>query len=684
MSDLIFELGCEELPASAVQRAVAQLASLVQGGLAEKSISFGSVETYATPRRLIVSISDVADVQPDESKRMRGPALRAAFDENGNPSKALEGFCRGQGVDPSTIEKDDEYVWVTKHIQGRKTSEVLAELLPSAIRGLTFDKTMRWGSSRMRFARPIRWILAVFGGSVVEFEIETVKSGKTSRGHRFMSPGDFEALNLSQLLAGLRERFVEPDAARREAIIREESMKVSNGGAQMSEALVDENVHLTEWPIAHLGEFKPDFISLPTPVLITAMAKHEKFFPVRDSDGKIMNKFVSIRNGGEMDAVKRGNEWVLNNRFNDAQFFYDEDSHHNLDHFLDKTSAITFQEKLGTVRERADRLSKLAVKIAEATGANADEIEYARVAGLYAKADLSTGLVSELASLQGIIGGEYARKEGFSDAVCWAIATQYDLGLNPTPECEGGRTAVRLVIADQLDKLAGFLGIGLVPTGTTDPFGLRRAATTLIEAAWSWPTAFPAYDSLFEAALDLYPGADREGAKSSLAAIFSQRLESLLTAERHDIREAALTEDALFNPRLVKLRVAILNQISGDASFIQAATRPLNIVSAAVKKGDWTPGSPVADPASLQSEEGAELLKAVRSAAPSISEAFSEESADKAAQIFAGLKDPINKFFDTTMVNVDDAGVRNARLQMLAEAGNLLSMTGDLTKLVIE
>ncbi|RYG41468.1 glycine--tRNA ligase subunit beta, partial [bacterium] len=466
----------------------------------------------------------------------------AAFNPDGTPSKALEGYCRKNGVDPADVENDGQYVWVTKRIAGKMAGEILVEALPRAIRGLSFEKSMRWGASRMRFARPIRWILASFNGGLIPFEIEGVQSGQESRGHRFYAPEPFPATHGFELMDGLRKRFVEPDPEERRKVILEQAPQVAGGTLDLPEALVDENVHLTEWPTAIRGEFPASFLELPEPVLVTAMAKHERMFPVRDGAGKLTNAFVFIRNSGEDDTVRRGSEWVLNARFNDARFFFDEDKKKTLDDFLAATETIVFQEKLGTVRKRADRLAKLAAFVAETTGGSPAEAAMAAKAGLYAKADLATGLVGELTSLQGVIGSEYARREGFEEAVIEAMASQY------APDRAESATAVRLLIADGLDKLAGYLGLGLEPTGSSDPYGLRRAATVLIEAAWSWPGAMPAYDQLFDKALSLYEeqgvALDARGAHNALWDLFGARYGALLPDVRHDVLEAALARES--------------------------------------------------------------------------------------------------------------------------------------------
>ncbi len=687
MPDLLLELGCEELPAGFVQKAFEDLARNVEAGLREAEVPFEPGEgPIGTPRRLIVHFRNLADRQPDREKEQRGPSIAAAFDADGKPTKALEGFCRGQGVDPSEVKKEGEYVWVRKAILGRPTLEILAEILPAAIRSLTFEKSMRWGAARMRFARPIRWILASLGGKVVPFEIETVASGLTSRGHRFDHPEAFQAQTYDELIDGLIARKVEPDPAEREKRIREGAVIIAAGEPEIPSALLTENVFLTEWPTPIEGQFKEAYLELPEAVLVTAMAKHEKMFPVRGRDGKLVNRFVFVRNSGEDAAVRAGTEWVLNARFNDAKFFYDEDRKHTLADFLAKTEGILFQEKLGTVRRRADRLAALAAEVATYTGADEAEAELARQAGLYAKADLATGLVSELASLQGIVGGEYARREGFPEAVCQAIAGQYDLAKIGAPKGAADRTTVRLAVADQLDKLAGYLGIGLIPSGSSDPYGLRRAATLLIEAAWAWPEWMPSYAAfLFPAALRGYAeqstAVDETKAKAAFEEVMAARYESLLGEERPDHIEATKAWAAA--PQDARGRLKVLKLLAVDREFVQTATRPLNILAAAREKGLLsTPVEGWED--RLDSETGAALLASVRSARTELAGASVAMDAPRSAKALKALQAPIHAFFEATMIMAEDATVRAARLALVRETSEALLFGGDFAKVVLE
>lgn len=689
MPDLLFELGCEELPASFVERASQDLRKEVSDRLLGAGMEFGKTEVYCTPRRLILSIEGLPEKQADQSVEQRGPSESAAY-QNGVASKALEGFCRGQQVDVKDVELRDGYVWVTKHVAGLKTTELLQTVLPDSIRALTFDKTMRWGQSRMRFARPIRWILAVFGGELVPFSVEDVVSGTTSRGHRFMNPEPFEALNCASLLSELRTRMVEPDPSIREKVIREQAVAVASGQPDLPAGLVDENVFLTEWPMAHEGEFSAAFENLPESVLVTAMAKHERFFPVRNADGKLIPKFVSIRNNGEEDSVKAGNEWVLNARFNDAQFFFDEDKKKSLDEFYELTERMLFQDKLGTVKQRAGRLSLLANTLARETGGSDEDQKNASLAAHYAKADLASGLVGELSSLQGVIGGEYARREGMADAICDAIGCQYDHSKAKALQGSSKRTALTLILADHLDKLTGFLGMGIVPKGSSDPFGLRRSATVLIESAWMWDGLLPSFEKWIDLAADGYASQgieiDAVSVREKLVTIFVGRYEALMSDLKHDVFASATdsaSPEQILNPKLIRTRAQAMAVLDKDHSLIQTMVRPINILSAAMKKGNLELPDAL-NVESLHSDSGALLAEKVASSKVEVERALDREESEILVDELKKLSGSIYEFFEGTMIMDEDATVRMHRLKLVSETTDVILSVGDFTKIVIE
>jgi glycyl-tRNA synthetase beta chain len=690
MSEFLLEVGCEELPASFVEKAVLDLAKSLVKSFDELGLAHSDPVTFATPRRLIVSFNEVQARQEDSQKEQRGPSVKAAFNEAGEPLPALIGFCKSQGIDVKDLRNDGQYVWVTKHISGRTSDAILNEILPELILGLTFEKSMRWGISRAKFARPIRWILATMGGKSLNFSVENVHSGIESRGHRFYAPESFEASSLDQLITRLRQRRVEPDASIRRQAILDQTHKIAPGKAQISEELLEENTYLCEWPTAIVGSFPESFLELPDPVLVTAMAKHERMFPVRDENGKLTRNFVFIRNSGEDDTVRRGTEWVLGARFNDAKFFYEADKTLTLEDFLAKTEGVVFQAQLGTVRQRISRLEGLAENVALMTGASDDEVQLARSTARLAKVDLATGLVSELSSLQGIIGGEYARREGQPEAVSIAISHQYDLKNLDATTVEG-RTAIRFVIADQLDKLAGYLGLGLEPTGSSDPFGLRRAVTILIDCAERWTGHVPAYDQLLEQALAEYLKQNFQlaeaGAYAAICDIFAGRYPALFTQYRRDILDAAMMKEMrweLTMPRNVRFRSELLTKLVSDETLVQTATRPMNIVAAARKKKvDYAWEDPLAktDPSKLESAEGVALHKMLKQQEDEIFVTAREENSARLEQLVRGLIPLINAFFENTMVMADDEVVRYHRLSLAHATSLQLLAAGDFTKI---
>jgi glycyl-tRNA synthetase beta chain len=717
MAELLLELGCEELPASFVKKAYEQLEDEITSRLRAEGIDYKRSQSMGTPRRLIVQVQDVEPKQPDTLKVQKGPSLQAAYDAEGNPTKALLGFCRSQGAELDEISQKEGYVWLSKNVPGKPTQELLLEILPAAIKSLTFEKTMRWGSSRMRFARPIRWILACYDRQPIPFTLENIQAGLQSRGHRFMAPAPFEARSFEELLTKLRENYVEPDPLEREKRIRKKILEVSSGTPELTDSLVFENVFLTEWPSALEGNFPEEYLELPPDVLATSMIKHQRFFPVRNTEGKLLNKFISIRNGGVEDVVRAGNEWVLVTRFKDANFFYQQDVQKSFSYFLEQTARISFQEKLGSIRERATRLGILCEYVASLEKAPHEDRTLAGEAGLYCKADLSTGLVMELPELQGIIGGEYAKREGFADPICQAIRTHYDLA--QVLQCAQNRQSPNLIpaytlIADQVDKLVGYLGLDLAPTGSSDPFGLRRSATFLIlvDSVRRHPSV--SYLDLFEKALETYESQGHPITRTSvlqhLEPLFLSRYKALLRldtesnityedpfrakreGENHELSaellDAAFSEISLrqlLDPSAVLMRLRLLHECMSHKHYteiILAATRTINIVQAARKKEisvdiegkTWSPQD-------LQSEEGVRLYDIFQSSKDLFRKAAEQKDACQFLEVLRHFEQPIHAFFESTLIMVDEEKTRHARLSLLAQICEYLFLAGDFSRL---
>lgn len=674
MPTLLLEIGVEELPASMVESASQQLLEGVCDAVREAGLGDATGATrYATPRRLIVFVPDVSERQEDRNERKRGPSAAAAY-KDGEPTPALQGFARGAGVDAGAVEVEGDYVWANVTIVGKPATAALGESLAAAARGISFDKTMRWGVGRTRFSRPIRWIVALLDGEVVPFSIETVSSGRLSRGHRFLSPEEF-AVNPSRFLEDLRERFVEPETSVRRDLISAKSRELSPN-AVISDELLDENTNLTEWPMPLVGAFRDEFLKLPKSVLVTAMAKHERFFPV-EVDGAVTTQFVSVTNAGDPDTVRAGNEWVLNARLNDALFFYEEDSRKTIEDFWEATDRIVFQDKLGTIKQRTERLANLAEYIATWWGLDAGVIEgfslkdlsnpyrcpSAREAGRLSKADLSTGLVSELPSLQGNVGAEYARKQGFPEDVCRAIELHYSHSED--------ELANAVMCADQADRLAGYLGIGEAPSGSSDPYALRKAATMLMQVQkndvphWVRMAAEQYEEQGFE--LGNY--------SEPLQELLYGRFQALHPDIPYDAL-AATWQDGLNEPTSEFLeRARVLAQLSSDIEFVRSAKRPGNIVEAAGKKG-LRVGEDVDSSLHEYDEERA------------LYEAYSEFATagdlDGYVNRLRRLKPLIDAYFDKVMVMVDDEKLRANRLWLLDGVNGLFQRVGDFSKIVIE
>ena len=437
-----------------------------------------------TPRRIFALVKNVSGRQPDETKQARGPALRVAFDEAGNPTKALQGFCRGQGVDPVQVERRDEYVWVTVTTLGRKTQAVLADLMPELIAKLSFGKTMRWHSDGVTFPRPLRWIVALYGDQVIPFTYARALSGRVSRGLRPDKSPEIEIATASDYLSQMEKAGILVDReTRREAIWKMVAERAEDAGGRVKEDpdLLDEVTDLVEAPHALGGAFDKKHLVLPSEVLVGVMKKHQRYFPVFDPNGHLMPCFITVSNGkpGDPALVIRGNEGVVRARYADAEFFFKEDTQKKLEEYLPRLGTLTFQEKLGSMRDKSQRIEKLVVDLADDLGLTGEDLATTVRAAALCKADLATGMVVEMTSLQGVIGRYYALASGESEAVAAAIEDHYHPrypGDSVAETCPG----LAVSIADRLDSLAGLFGVGIKPRSTADPYGLRRDALGLL------------------------------------------------------------------------------------------------------------------------------------------------------------------------------------------------------------
>jgi glycyl-tRNA synthetase beta chain len=721
MPDLILEVGTEEMPAGAIENALAQLKTSVEKGLEEARLSASAVEVCGTPRRLIVKASGVPAQQADQQREVKGPAKSAAYDASGNPTGAAIGFAKKQGIDVQALEivstLQGDYVLARVNDIGKPATEVLGPLLAEAVKGLYFPKMMRWGTGAIRFVRPVRWVLCLLDTDVVPMEFGGVESGRRSRGHRFLAPSEFEVWQAGELLEKLRSASVLTDPEERRDNIRQQAnelAKDAGGSIPWDEGLLDENTWLVEYPTALLGSFAEEYLSLPRPVLVTAMKKHQRFFPVEGPDGALLPNFIAIRNGGDahLDIVRDGDERVLTARFSDASYFYKQDQNISLDDMATQLGRLIFQEKLGTIAQKRERLILLVEALADSLGLNAQEKQSAIRAAELCKADLVSHMVIELPSLQGVMGREYALAAGEDATVANAIAQHY-LPRSASDSIPDSRLGALLALADRLDTLVGYVGVGILPSGSSDPYGLRRAAQGVVQLLASDKDA-PSLVEMQAQATGGYKevnGLDipLEQLSSDLSVLFNQRLTATLEEKgvRYDLIDSALLGGAPYSGVAYGTirRGEAIQSLSENPEFIptvQAAARVANIL----RSQDAGPS----EPETFQGDNSRSAERALNAfedhsrkinlnmledgSERELYDAAHQRVADVARRaagfdysaLFAELtklNPSVNQFFDDVMVMVEDEAVRKNRLSLLAFVDSLYKTLADFTKVVV-
>ena len=715
MEKLLFEIGTEEIPAKFMPGILKQLKELAAAKMQELRIPFEDITVYGTPRRMAFIAGGVAETQADVVIEAKGPSVKIAY-VSGAPSKAAQGFARGQGVDVKDLVVRDNYVYAVKHLAGQPVVELLPGLLMDILTSLSFPKTMRWADYEFRFVRPIRWMVALFGDQIIPVEICGVKSGKFSMGHRFMqqslkaaaeSQGLLSAAlskvgnKVYSALAGVKgaveipsagdykkvmyDNFVMVDQDERRALILQQikDLAAQNGGeAEINEDLLEEVNYLVEWPTALCGKFEEKFLSLPKECIITPMREHQRYFPVLDEDGNLLNKFITVRNGGSehLDIVTHGNERVLRARLSDAEFFFNEDRATKLEDRLEKLKTVSFQEGLGNMYDKSERLVKMAEMLRFAINTPVDEEELRRCA-LLCKTDLVTGMVIEFTELQGVMGREYALLDGEKPEVATGIFEHY------LPRFAGdalpATTIGRIVgIGDKLDNICATFSRGLAPTGSQDPYALRRQAlgviNILLDANYHISLAKIIAGTLY--LLDIKP---EETGKlvPQIMEFFKQRLRNLLMDQdiRYDVIDAVFADKR--NDDMVDLAV----RCKALAAYVEAGNaEPLVQVSVRVSNLCKKIEKEVAISGALFKDESENKLHEVVAA---VSKEIIPEIVlyNYAAVLKAGEKviEPVNTFFDNVMVMDEDENVKNNRLAMLEEVRGIVNAVGDLSLLVL-
>jgi glycyl-tRNA synthetase beta chain len=683
--ELLFEIGTEEIPSGYLPPALEELKAAASRLLAEQRLAFTDIRTLGTPRRLVLFADGLPERQADARREVVGPPKAAAFDAEGKPTRAAEGFARAQGVAVEALQvralERGEYLLAVQEERGARTADVLAGLLPKLLAALSFPKFMRWGEGTLRFVRPIRWLLAIYDGRVVPFEIDGLKTGGKTYGHRFLAPRGVRVRSFREYLEILEDRFVIADPARRRELVRTQAAEAAaavEGRPVLDDALVEAVADLVEFPTAVCGAFKPEYLELPREVIVTPMQKHQRYFPMVDAAGNLLPHFVAVSNmrAKDMGLILQGNERVLRARLNDAEFFFREDRKRPLAERLPELRQIIFQEKLGSVADKAQRLQRLAGWIAAQVDPAARPS--AERAALLCKADLPTAMVKEFPNLQGIMGREYARLSGEAPEVCQAIEEHY------LPRFAGDRlppsgAGATVALADRLDSIVGCFGIGLVPTGSEDPYALRRAALgvvqTVLQRGWHLPLdeAVACAQAGFGDAGGLKAEATRQAVleflRSRTQAVLAERglpgdvIDAVLSAGSNDIADVARRADAL----------GVLRR---EADFAELATAFRRVVGIIPRGFD----RPVETTRLVEGAERALYAQTVELKGE-VERLVAARDYLGALRRIAALRPVVDMFFEEVLVIGPDEGLTQNRFALLKTVGNLFARIADFTKI---
>lgn len=686
--DLLLEIGVEELPSGYMRGIIAELNNSASKMLDDARIACGAVNIYATPRRLVIYIKDVAEKQKNSLIENRGPKKNIAFDENGEPTKATLGFARGQGVEISDLEIRDvggvEYLFASKTEKGALTFEVLPELLSKLITNINFPKSMRWAYYQLRFARPIRWILALYGEQVPPFSIENIDSSNYTYGHRFLSNGALEVKDTAEYFTILANNYVILDQDKRSAMIKEQvaSVAAKAGGVPMENLdLLEEVTYLVEYPTAFYGEFSPSYLQVPVEVLTTSMIEHQRYFPVFDAQGKLLNGFIGIRNGTDasIELVQAGNERVLKARLEDALFFWDEDTKTPLARLGEKLADVLFHEKLGSIADKVKRLEKLTLFIG-AEYKLSDE-EKLRAAVNLCKADLVSNMVYEFPELQGIMGRYYALKGGEDEEVANAIFEHY------LPRFAGDalpqtNTGIVLSLAEKLDNIVGSFAIGIKPTGSHDPYALRRQAIGLVNIILGAKLELNLPDILHYAYHALPADNLTNDSNNTVSEVYDfilQRLKGLLLERglSHDVIDAVL---AIPNNNINEIvaKIGFLQDFKAS-NYFEDFMVVFNRANNLSKK--WS--SVLIEEKHLIDVSEIKLYKAFISEKNKVVNLFATGEYEAGLVLLANLRTNIDEFFDSVMVMVEDENLKAARLSLLKAIANLCLQVADFNKIIV-
>ncbi len=688
----LLEIGSEELPSHHVSSTIKHLKETTPKVLADLRLSHGDIEVLVTPRRQAVLIKEVAPQQEDMESVARGPSAKIAFDADGNPTKAALGFARGKGVDVSALEIRDmdggQYVVATIRTAGRSAPEVLAEALPDLIRSIPFGRSMRWLASaqvgeqiaKTTYSRPIRWLVALLGDSIIPFEYAGITSGRTTRGLRPEGSPEIELNRANSYREIMQTNRIMVDSAERRAEIKKQLSAIAaqaEGHVPDDPDLLEEVTHLLEQPTAFLGNFEEKYLALPKPVLITVMKKHQRYFPLIKADGSLLPYFIGVRNGGRdnLDRVQQGNEGVLRARYADADFFFKADTEQPLEEFLPRLDTLTFQKELGSMLDKSKRLERLAPQIGQRLQLADDDLKTVKRAAHLSKADLASNMVVEMTSLQGIMAYEYAKISGESEAVGTAIIEHY-YPQAPLPDDSLSKAGLVLNLANRLDSLCGLFAVGKAPSGSADPFALRRDALSLVSILLETETNFSVAEGLTLAA-KLMPVEVSAGAQAETLAFVQRRLEGVLRDEYnlpHDIVQAVLVERG-HNPWLALNAAQDLAAVVAQDHWEDT----LNTYARCVRLVRNINEQHMVQPDKFTESVEQNLYAAYQQSRVTLSDAVSITMVvDTLRDV---LVEPINAFFDGVLIMAEDEAVKHNRLALLQDIRDLTKGYADFSEL---
>lgn len=690
MGELLLEIGTEEIPSAYLDNGIRELRRLAESYLRDSRIKVeGGLDSHGTLRRLVLVGSNIAEKQDDAVQEMTGPPKKVAFDESGNPTKAALGFAQKQGVSVDALEilntPKGEYLYVRRMVPGRPTVELLSGIFPELIANIPWPKSMRWGSGEFSFVRPIHWILALFNGEVIPFEVAGVRSGDQTRGHRFMAPRIMEVRDLRDYLKKMRSGSVILDAKERMGEVEKVVIKAAqtvSGVPEEDLELLSTVTNMVEIPFATCGGFDDAYLKLPEPVLITAMKEHQRYFSIRDRQGRLMPNFIAINNTAPKDdtVVRRGHERVLRARLADADFFFTEDRKRPLEERLEDLKEVIYQADLGTSHEKVQRFTRLAEYLAEHIAP--EKIDDIRLAARLCKCDLVTEMVMEFPSLQGTIGEIYARLDGHPEETCLAISDHY-LPIQADSPLPKSLIGSIIGMSDRMDTIVGCFAVGLEPTGTADPYALRRHALGIIRIIRDKKIPVSLLDFVEKSAAILAEtiSFDAASVKNKVINFIKERFKNLLlsTGIPQDFIEAVLTVD-FSSLNLVEKRIQALRTFSESSADFETLVTSFKRISNITKGFEGTAG---VNPGLFEHESERELWNLFQAVEGKVRGKIDEQQYLDALNQFAGLSGPVDTLFTEVMVMAEDRGIRENRLAMLDQLKEFFLQVADFSKFAI-